>query len=90
MLAPSRHFAAQLESRGVAGAVHAVRGGVDDSLISMVEDSPRSPRNRPLLVWLGRMSHEKRVLECIEAIALSGIDADVRLYGCLLYTSRCV
>lgn len=81
VLAPSRHFAAQLESRGVAGAVHAVRGGVDDSLISMVEDSPRSPRNRPLLVWLGRMSHEKRVLECIEAIALSGIDADVRLYG---------
>ena len=34
-----------------------------------------------MLVWLGRMSSEKRVLEFIEAIAASGIDADVRLYG---------
>lgn len=81
VLAPSRHFAAQLESRGVADQAHAVRGGVDDSLIEAIRQSPRSPRTRPLLVWLGRMSSEKRVLEFIEAIALSGIDADVRLYG---------
>ena len=81
VLAPSRHFANQLESRGVAGQAHAVRGGVDDSLISVARESPRGPRTRPLLVWLGRMSHEKRVLEFVEAIARSGIDADVRLYG---------
>lgn len=81
VLAPSRHFATQLETQRVAAEVHAVRGGVDDSLISVVRDSPRSPRTRPMLVWLGRMSSEKRVLEFIEAIAASGIDADVRLYG---------
>lgn len=81
VLAPSRHFAAQLERRGVAPEVHALRGGVDDALMSAARDVPRGPRTRPQLVWLGRMSGEKRVLEFVEAIALAEIDADVRLYG---------
>lgn len=81
VLAPSRHFAGQLERRGVAKPVDAVRGGVDDSLIERARSSSRSERSRPLLVWLGRMSGEKRVLEFIEAVGRSGIDADVRLYG---------
>lgn len=81
VLAPSRHFAEQLEQRGVAPAVQTVRGGADDALIEQARSSTRSKRTRPLFVWLGRMSHEKRVLEFIEAIRLSGIDADVRLYG---------
>ncbi len=81
VLAPSRHFASQLENRGVAGSVQTVRGGVDDSLMEQARSSKRSERTRPLLVWLGRMSSEKRVLEFIEAVNQSGIDADVRLYG---------
>lgn len=81
VLAPSGHFAAQLEQRGVANTVQTVRGGVDDALIELARSSTRSERERPRLVWLGRMSHEKRVLEFIEAIQRSGIDADVQLFG---------
>lgn len=81
VLAPSGHFAAQLERRGVADSVEIVRGGVDDALIARARSSTRSERVRPQLVWLGRMSQEKRVLEFIDAIHRSGIDADVRLFG---------
>ena len=81
VIAPSRHFAEQLERQGVAAEASVVRGGVDDESIEAVSGSPRSERTRPRLVWLGRMSHEKRVLEFVDAVARSGVDADVRLFG---------
>lgn len=81
VIAPSGHFAAQLERKGVATHVRAVRGGVNDALVDAPRALPRSARSRPMLAWLGRMSSEKRVLEFIDAIARSRIDADVRLYG---------
>lgn len=81
VIAPSGHFAKQLQRQGVASQVRAVRGGVHDALVAAPRAIPRTPRDRPLLAWLGRMSSEKRVLEFIDAVALSGIDADVRLYG---------
>ena len=79
--APSRHFADELERHGVASEVQVTRGGVDDEEIAGAITAPRTPRSRPRLVWLGRMSHEKRVLEFIDAIALADIDADVVLHG---------
>lgn len=81
VIAPSGHFAAQLERKGVASNVRAVRGGVNDALVDAPRALVRSDRSRPKLAWLGRMSSEKRVLEFIDAIALAEIDADVRLYG---------
>lgn len=86
--APSRHFADELERHGVAAEVRVTRGGVDDEAIAEVREAPRSPRSRPRLVWLGRMSHEKRVLEFIDAIALAEIDADVVLHGAGLLLPR--
>ncbi len=79
--APSGHFATTLEAHGVARSVEVTQGGVDDELIGAVRAAPRSARTRPRLVWLGRMSGEKRVLEFIEALGQSGIDADVALHG---------
>ncbi|MBP1326914.1 glycosyltransferase involved in cell wall biosynthesis [Leucobacter exalbidus] len=79
--APSRHFAELLEARGVSAHVLVTPGGVDDEAITAQLAAPRTPRSRPALVWLGRMSQEKRVLEFIDAIAESGIDADVTLHG---------
>lgn len=81
VIAPSSHFAAQLERKGVANRVSAVRGGVNDALVEAPSALLRSERSRPMLAWLGRMSSEKRVLEFIDAIALADLDADVRLYG---------
>lgn len=86
--APSRHFADALEAHGVATEVLVTRGGVDDDAIAEVRALPRSVRDRPRLVWLGRMSQEKRVLEFVEAVARSGIDADVALHGAGLLLPR--
>ena len=79
--APSGHFAAELEGRGVSERVAVTQGGVDDALIGAVRASARVERARPRLVWLGRMSNEKRVLELIEALGEADVDADVTLHG---------
>jgi len=88
VIAPSQHFANQLERHGVADRVEVVRGGVDDAVIERMRSSPRTERERPKLIWLGRMSHEKRVLEFIEALARSGVNADATLYGAGLLLRR--
>ena len=90
--APSSHFARRLESHGVApgrgipsgGArrVDVIWNGIDDDLLeatlaSRAEGAPGPPR----LVWLGRMSPEKRLLPFLEALAVSGISADVEVLG---------
>ncbi len=79
--APSQHFADELVHHGVASRVEVTPGGVDDELIEQAQSTARSPRERPRLVWLGRMSHEKRVLEFVSALGEAGVDADVVLYG---------
>ena len=79
--APSRHFADTLERRGVAERVEVTRGGIDDAAVAALRGEPRAERPRPHLVWLGRMSAEKRVLELLDAFALARVDADLTLYG---------
>ncbi|GAA1627307.1 glycosyltransferase [Leucobacter chromiireducens] len=86
--APSRHFAAELTAHGVAADVRVTPGGVDDAAIAVARAMPRAPRSRPQLVWLGRMSQEKRILEFIEAIGAARIDADVALHGAGLLLPR--
>ncbi len=86
--APSRHFAAELGAHGVAAEVRVTPGGVSDTFIVPARAVPRTARRRPRLVWLGRMSQEKRVLEFVDAIAASGIDADVALHGAGLLLPR--
>lgn len=86
--APSAHFAELLRDRGVADEVLVTPGGVDDDEIAAVRARPRAPRERPRLVWLGRMSHEKRVLELLDAFAASQADADLALYGAGLLLPR--
>lgn len=88
VLAPSQHFAAALEQHGVAEQMVVMPNGVDDDAVAEVRAQQREPRSRPRLVWLGRMSHEKRVLEFIEAISQSRIDADVVLHGAGLLLPR--
>ena len=86
--APSQHFAEVLQRHRVSANVLVTPNGVDDEAIAVARRGARSERSRPKLVWLGRMSHEKRVLEFIEAIALSRIDADVTLHGAGLLLPR--
>jgi glycosyltransferase involved in cell wall biosynthesis len=69
--------------------VDVIWNGIDDDVLAEVIGAPgsapgepaeRAP-GRPRFVWLGRMSPEKRLLPFLEAIAASGVDADVELIG---------
>ncbi len=79
--APSSHFARRLESHG-AGTVHVVWNGIDDDVLDAALAAPAARvAGRPRLVWIGRMSPEKRLLPFLEAVAESGISADVEVIG---------
>ena len=85
--APSSHFAHRLHEHGVVAAdgspVIDVWNGIDDDVLDAAlaaGPSARAP-GRPRLVWLGRMSPEKRLLPFLEALGEAGIDADVEIIG---------
>lgn len=72
VIAPTRHFAQALTSRGVNRPVSAISNGIDDDAIerAMTGEITGSAGDEPLrLVWCGRLSSEKRVLEAVEAVA---------------------
>lgn len=81
--APSGHFARRLERHGVADAVDVIWNGIDDDALDAALVAGRTERRpgRPRFVWLGRMSPEKRLLPFLEAVADSGIDAEVEIIG---------
>lgn len=81
--APSAHFAHRLEQHGVYGSVDVVWNGIDDEVRAQVlAEAPegRAP-GRPRLIWLGRMSPEKRLLPFLEAVVTGDVDADVEIVG---------
>jgi glycosyltransferase involved in cell wall biosynthesis len=91
LVAPSRHFAELLERRGIGPGVEVVSTGVDDDLVGEVAGavSPRSTGGgRPVFLWMGRMSAEKRLMEFLEAVRLSEADAEFRLYGAGLLLTK--
>lgn len=81
--APSAHFARRLEQHGVFPSVDVIWNGIDDALLDAAlaaapaERAPGSPR----LLWLGRMSPEKRLLPFLEAVAASGVIAEIEVIG---------
>ncbi|WP_019180344.1 glycosyltransferase [Microbacterium yannicii] len=81
--APSSHFARRLEQHRVFPGVDVIWNGIDDDLLDEALSSTEEARipERPRFVWLGRMSPEKRLLPFLEAVAASGIDADVEVIG---------
>ena len=81
--APSGHFARRLERHRVFPHVDVVWNGIDDDVLAEVlaaRDGARRP-GPPRLVWLGRMSPEKRLLPFLDAVADSGVVADVHVLG---------
>ncbi|GAA3638469.1 glycosyltransferase [Microbacterium awajiense] len=85
--APSSHFARRLESHGIgsrgSGDVEVVWNGIDDDVLdtALAEAPAERAPGRPRLIWLGRMSPEKRLLPFLEAIVESDVDADVEIVG---------
>lgn len=81
--APSAHFARRLEAHRVAPHVDVVWNGIDDDELALALASPRGlPESRPpRLVWVGRMSPEKRLIPFLEAVVSSEIEADIEVIG---------
>ncbi|MBA8816955.1 glycosyltransferase involved in cell wall biosynthesis [Microbacterium halimionae] len=86
--APSSHFARRLEAHGAVplGAethVDVVWNGIDDDVLDSALAAGRGSR-RPgpaRLVWIGRMSPEKRLLPFLEAVAASYAHVEVEVIG---------
>ncbi|MCH6230373.1 glycosyltransferase [Microbacterium sp. CFH 31415] len=95
--APSTHFARRLEDHGVVpggrrgildlhspgSSVDVVWNGIDDDVLdATLAEAPEGRAPGPArLVWLGRMSPEKRLLPFLEALAESGVRAEVEVIG---------
>ncbi|MDR2453365.1 MAG: glycosyltransferase [Bifidobacteriaceae bacterium] len=90
VIVPSEHFARRLASLGIERAVHIIPTGVDDRQIDAAPARAQPPRARPVLVWPGRISKEKRLDETIRAFAASGLDAELHVYGAGPELRRCV
>ena len=93
LIVPSGHFAEHLRGYGINRPMHVIPTGVDDRVIGgtvrMEEAGLLEQRERPLLVWPGRISAEKRLLDVLRALAESGIDADLDVYGAGPELARC-
>lgn len=68
---------------GTAAEVDVVWNGIDDDILDATLAAGQAERRpaRPRFVWVGRMSPEKRLLPFLEAVAASGIVADVEVIG---------
>ena len=81
VIAPSKHFAELLKTRGVADSSEVIITGVDDDLVQDVKRSVPTPQKPVHFVWAGRMQPEKRILQTIEAFAKARTNATLSIYG---------
>lgn len=85
--APSGHFAERLERNRVVPAhgapgIDVVWNGIDDDVLEAASASAVARvSGPPRFVWLGRMSPEKRLLPFLDAVAESGVAAEVEVIG---------
>lgn len=81
--APSTHFAELLQDRGVCWTAEVIPTGLDDDVAHelLAEPRHRGARERPMLTWIGRFSAEKRLIPFLQAVAASGIRAEVQVFG---------
>lgn len=89
VVVPSSHFADRLARYGVTRRPRVIPTGVDDDRVRALLGEPRARRARPLLVWPGRVSREKRLDDLLEAFARSGVDTDLAVYGGGTDLARC-
>ncbi len=89
VIVPSAHFAETLSRYGIGRELQVIPTGVDDRKIDSVRSESRTARERPVLVWPGRVSEEKRLTDVIYAFARSGIDAELHVYGSGPELGRC-
>ncbi len=86
VIAPTRHFADLLLGHGLTRPVRVISNGVDDALIDSTTidaaalDGTTDIHGPLRLIWCGRLSAEKRLLESIEAVRRV-TDCTLDIYG---------
>ncbi|MFC4374209.1 cytochrome P450 [Nocardia halotolerans] len=68
VIAPTRHFADLMVEHGLTRPIRVISNGVDDALLETISAPEPAPDGPLRLVWCGRFSPEKRLLESIEAV----------------------
>lgn len=81
VIVPSSHFARRLYNYGIDRELRVIPTGVDDRQIDAAWSQARVRRDRPILMWPGRISEEKRLDDVLRAFARAQIDAELHVYG---------
>lgn len=89
LIVPSSHFADRLEDYGVTCRPVVIPTGVDDRAVEALLAEPVATHTRPMIVWSGRISREKRLEDMLEAFARARVDADLAVYGDGTELPRC-
>jgi 1,2-diacylglycerol 3-alpha-glucosyltransferase len=89
VIAPSGHFARLAREMSVAAHLEVVPTGVDDAALEGIlasiaaapqhTDAPDSPT--VTFAWSGRFSHEKRMMEFLQAFNQANVPAQVKIFG---------
>ena len=70
VVTPTRHFAEKLRHYGVTRPLRVVSNGVDEDLVTQEFQVRRLEEGAPLLMlWNSRVSHEKRIMPFLKAVA---------------------
>lgn len=72
VVTPSNHFLARLREHGLTRPAEAISNGIDDELMANIprRDHATIAGSGPLrIIWVGRLSSEKRLLESIRAVS---------------------
>ncbi|MCP2297436.1 Cytochrome P450 [Nocardia amikacinitolerans] len=73
VIVPTEHFADRFRAHGLDRPIRVISNGIDDELLDMARSArpatASTPTAAPLRVlWCGRLSPEKRILDAIEAV----------------------
>lgn len=82
VVTPTRHFAEKLRHYGVTRPLRVVSNGVDEDLVTQEFQVRRLEEGAPLLMlWNSRVSHEKRIMPFLKAVAQLQRPYHLTVYG---------
>jgi glycosyltransferase involved in cell wall biosynthesis len=83
IIAPSGHFARLVREMAVAADPVVIPTGVDDAALEGIlkEPAKRSADAEVVFAWSGRFSHEKRMMEFLQAFKQADVPAQVQIFG---------
>ena len=82
VVTPTRHFAEKLRHYGVTRPLRVVSNGVDEDLVTQEFQVRRLEEGAPLLMlWNSRVSHEKRIMPFLKAVAQLRRPYHLTVYG---------